>query len=187
MSGRFATIGHSNRSVETVLGMLREAGIRLLVDVRSFPKSRNNPAFNDDIFPAMLADYQIRYKHMMPLGGRRRKQPGVNEALNDFWKVQSFHNYADYALGTEFQEAFNRLLDMGRERSLAVMCSEAVWWRCHRRIITDYLLLHGCEVRHLMAPGRIEMAKVTEAAHLLDDGAVIYPRDLGKALELKGP
>lgn len=181
MSGGFATIGHSNRTVEAVLEMLQEAGVRLLVDVRSFPRSRSNPAFNHEGFPARLAESQIGYEHMPALGGRRPKQPGADQALNDFWKVQSFHNYADYALGPQFQEALHRLLDMGGEQSLALMCSEAVWWRCHRRIITDYLLLHGREVRHLMAPGRIENAKLTETARLLGDGRVIYPRDLEEA------
>jgi uncharacterized protein (DUF488 family) len=89
--------------------------------------------------------------------------------------VRSFHNYADYALGEDFQHALAELEDLGHDRSLAVMCSEAVWWRCHRRIITDYLLLHGHEVRHLMAPGRIDMAQPSEGARLCEDGTVIYP------------
>lgn len=175
MSTAFATIGHSNRSPETVIDMLRQAEIRLLVDVRSFPKSRSNPHFNDDRFPKILADHQIDYLHMLTLGGRRRMQPGVDDSLNAFWKVRSFHNYADYALGPDFQRSFQQLLKLGHDRALAMMCSEAVWWRCHRRIITDYLLLNGHEVRHLMAPGRIDMAKPTDAARLREDGTVIYP------------
>lgn len=175
MTGAFATIGHSNRTPETVIDMLREARIRLLVDVRSFPKSRSNPGFNDDSFPEVLAKHQILYRHMPALGGRRPRQPGIDDQVNAFWRVRSFQNYADYALGQEFQEAFATLVALGREQPLAMMCSEAVWWRCHRRIITDYLLLHGHEVRHLMAPGRIEAAKPTEAAHRCPDGRVVYP------------
>ncbi|MCA1334885.1 MULTISPECIES: DUF488 domain-containing protein [Rhodobacterales] len=175
MSGGFATIGHSNRSPQTVIDMLREAGVRLLIDVRSFPKSRSNPDFNDDTFPQSLADYQIGYRHMLALGGRRPKQPDVANDLNAFWRVRSFHNYADYALGSDFRNAFTELLDLGQSQSVAMMCSEAVWWRCHRRIITDWLLLHGQEVRHLMAPGRIDVAELTEGAQLREDGAVIYP------------
>ncbi|HEY9568617.1 MAG TPA: DUF488 domain-containing protein [Thalassobaculum sp.] len=175
MTAGFSTIGHSNRPPETVIDMLGEAGIRLLVDVRSFPKSRSNPDFNDDRFPETLADHQIGYRHMPALGGRRPRQPGVDERLNAFWRVRSFHNYADYALADEFREAFHRLVELGRDRSLALMCSEAVWWRCHRRIITDYLLLHGHAVRHLMAPGRVDVAQPTENARLREDGAVIYP------------
>lgn len=175
MSGGFATIGHSNRAPQTAIDMLREAGLRLLVDVRSFPKSRSNPDFNDDRFPQRLAEYQIDYRHMPALGGRRPMQAGVDDALNAFWRVRSFHNYADYALGPDFRAAFDELVAIGRGRSLAMMCSEAVWWRCHRRIITDWLLLHGHEVRHLMAPGRIDMARPTEGARLRQDGSVIYP------------
>lgn len=176
MNAGFATIGHSNRSPETVIDMLREAKIQLLIDVRSFPKSRSNPEFNDDRFPETLANYQIGYQHMLALGGRRPKQPDVDESLNAFWRVHSFHNYADYALGSDFQTAFHQLVELGRDRSLALMCSEAVWWRCHRRIITDYLLLNGHEVRHLMAPNRIDMAVPTEAACLREDGTVVYPK-----------
>ncbi|MBL3702081.1 DUF488 family protein [Sulfitobacter sp. BDSS02] len=175
MSGGFATIGHSNRSPQTVIDMLREAGVRLLIDVRSFPKSRSNPDFNDDTFPQSLADNQIGYRHMLALGGRRPKQPDVANDLNAFWRVRSFHNYADYALGSDFRIAFAELLDLGQSQSVAMMCSEAVWWRCHRRIITDWLLLHGHEVRHLMAPGRIDTARPSEGARLREDGAVIYP------------
>jgi len=174
MNAGFATIGHSNRSPETVIDMLREAEIRLLVDVRSFPKSRSNPDFNDDLFPQVLARHQIDYRHMLALGGRRPKQPDIDESLNAFWRVQSFHNYADYALCADFRDAFRRLVELGQDRSLAIMCSEAVWWRCHRRIITDYLLLHGYEVRHLMAPGRMDDARPTEVARLREDGTVVY-------------
>lgn len=175
MTGGFATIGHSNRAPDTVMDMLREARVQVLVDVRSFPKSRSNPDFNVDRFPQRLADHQIGYRHMTALGGRRSKQPAVDDDLNAFWRVRSFHNYADYALGPDFRNAFDELVDLGQRRSLAMMCSEAVWWRCHRRIITDWLLLHGHEVRHLMSPGRIVMARPTEEARLRPDGAVIYP------------
>jgi uncharacterized protein (DUF488 family) len=175
MNGGFATIGHSNRSVETVIGMLREARIKLLIDVRTFPKSRNFPGFNGDSFSEVLADHQMGYLHMPALGGRRPKQPNVDEPLNAFWRVRGFHNYADYALSPTFQNAFHELVELGRHRSVALMCSEAVWWRCHRRIITDYLLLNGHEVRHLMAPGRVDMAEPSEGARLQKDGTLFYP------------
>ncbi|WP_417722888.1 DUF488 family protein [Salipiger sp.] len=177
MSGGFATIGHSNRPPETVIDMLREAGVRQLVDVRSFPKSRSNPDFNDDRFPDRLAAHQIGYRHILALGGRRPRQPDVQDHVNAFWRVRSFHNYADYALGPDFQQALDELEQMGRAQPLAMMCSEAVWWRCHRRIIADYLLLHGHAVRHLMAPGRVDPAHPTEGARLREDGRVVYPAE----------
>ncbi|OYW87753.1 MAG: DNA repair protein [Sphingobium sp. 32-64-5] len=176
MAAPFTTIGHSNRSLEEFLDMLREAQVGLLVDVRSFPKSRSNPVFNIDRLPANLAKVQIGYRHCPELGGRRPKQSGADERLNALWRVQSFHNYADYALGETFGDALDTLVRLGSERRLALMCSEAVWWRCHRRIIADYLLLNGHAVDHLMGPGRVEPAKPTPGAQRTEPGKVIYPR-----------
>jgi len=176
MVARFTTIGHSNRSRCEVLDMLHGARVELLIDVRSFPRSRTNPAFNIDRLPDDLARVQIGYRHCPALGGRRPKQPGVDENLNALWRVQSFHNYADYALGDEFSAAFGELVRLGRGRRLALMCSEAVWWRCHRRIIADYLILNGHPVDHLMAPGKISHATPTPGAQRTSQGKVIYPR-----------
>lgn len=175
MVAQFTTVGHSNRSLDEFIDMLREAQVALLVDVRSFPKSRSNPVFNIDNLPNDLARFQIGYRHLPALGGRRPKQAGVDEALNAMWRVRSFHNYADYALGNEFSRAFDDLVTLGHAQRVALMCSEAVWWRFHRRIITDYLLLNGYPVDHLMAPGRIDPAKPTEAAQRTATGKVVYP------------
>ncbi|MEC5293429.1 DUF488 domain-containing protein [Aurantimonas sp. C2-6-R+9] len=175
MVAQFTTIGHSSRSIEEFRDMLREPQVDVLIDVRSFPRSRTNPVFNIDQLPDDLANVQIGYRHCPALGGRRRKQPGIAESLNAMWRVQSFHNYADYALGDEFAAAFDDLVQLGRDRRLALMCSEAVWWRCHRRIITDYLLLNSHEVDHLMAPGRIDNATPTRGAQRTAQGKVIYP------------
>ncbi|MBP7140889.1 MAG: DUF488 domain-containing protein [Opitutaceae bacterium] len=171
----FATIGHSNRSLGEFIQMLREAHVDLLIDVRSFPMSRTNPAFNADRLPKDLAREHIAYRHYPALGGRRPKQAGVDQSLNAHWKMPSFHNYADYALGDEFTAAFDELVDLGRKNRVAVMCAEAVWWRCHRRIITDYLLLNGHTVIHLMSPGRNSVAAPTPGAQRRADGKVIYP------------
>src|SRR5699024_6606854 len=141
MVADFTTIGHSNRGIEEFTSMLREAGVRLLVDVRSFPRSRTNPIFNIDTLPDSLAPFLIGYRHCPALGGRRGRQKAIDPALNGEWQVASFHNYADYALGPEFGAAFDEVLRLGAGQRLALMCAEAVWWRCHRRIITDYLLL----------------------------------------------
>lgn len=173
MAAGFTTIGHSTRDVAEVVGMLRAARVGLLVDVRSFPRSRANPGFNIDSFPDDLAQVQIGYLHMPALGGRRPRQPVAPE-VNALWRVQSFHNYADYALGPDFHAALAEVLALGARQTLALMCSEAVWWRCHRRIITDYLLAAGHPVTHLMAPGRTEPARLTEGAVITTQG-VTYP------------
>ncbi len=175
MVAQFTTIGHSNRSLDEFLDMLRAAQVDLLIDVRSFPRSRTNPVFNIDRLPNDLARAQIGYRHCPALGGRRSKQSGVAENLNAMWRVQSFHNYADYALGDEFSAAFDELVCLGRDRRLALMCSEAVWWRCHRRIITDYLLLNGHAVDHLMAREQIDHGVPTPGAQRTAQGKVIYP------------
>lgn len=155
--------------------MLREAQAGLLMDVRSFPRSRANPAFNIDSLPGALSKVQIGYRHCQALGGRRPKQKTIDETVNALWRVQSFHNYADYALGDDFGAALSDLIQLGRRFRVALMCSEAVWWRCHRRIITDYLLLNGHDVDHLMAPGHREHAKPTAGAVKTPDGKVVYP------------
>ncbi|HEY9058552.1 MAG TPA: DUF488 domain-containing protein [Aurantimonas sp.] len=175
MVAQFTTVGHSNRSLDEFLQILREAQVGLLIDVRSFPRSRTNPAFNIDRLPDDLAQVQIGYRHCPVLGGRRKKQSSIDDTLNAHWRVQSFHNYADYALGDEFAAAFDELVHLGRDQRLALMCSEAVWWRCHRRIITDYLLLNGHAVDHLMASGRIDPAVPTPGAQRTAQNKVVYP------------
>jgi len=175
MAAQFVTIGHSDRSLDEFLDMLRAAGVGMVIDVRAFPRSRSNPAYNIDQLPEELARVQIGYRHMVALGGRRPKQPGVPESLNALWRVQSFHNYADYALGDEFAEAFRELARLGRDQRPALMCAEAVWWRCHRRIIADHLLLDGHPVEHLMAPGQSEGATPTPGVLKDALGRVVYP------------
>lgn len=175
MAARFATIGHSNRSLEEFIEILRDAQIGAVADVRSFPRSRSNPAYNIDTLPAELSRWQIGYVHFPRLGGRRPKQPQVDEARNAFWRVRSFHNYADYALSDEFGTALGALQRLGKRANVAIMCSEAVWWRCHRRIITDYLLAVGDPVDHLMATGRTDAAQMTPGAHVTQTGKIVYP------------
>ena len=175
MATGFATIGHSNRRLDEFVGMLRDAEVDCLIDVRAFPRSNSNPAFNVERLPADLAAVRIGYRHEPAFGGRRPKQTGIAEEVNGFWRVQSFHNYADYALGEEFGASLAEIVRLGSERRLALMCAEAVWWRCHRRIIADYLVLGGHAVEHLMAPGESESARATEGARLTPEGKVVYP------------
>ena len=176
----FTTIGHSNRPPEVVIEMLREAEVQVVADVRTFPRSRKNPVFNLETFPEALGAVQIGYGHWPALGGRRPRQPEADPEVNALWRVRSFHNYADYALRPEFEVALDELIALGRERRLALMCAEAVWWRCHRRIITDHLLARGLEVLHLMGPGQSEAARLTPGA-VVSGGTVIYPAPEGQA------
>lgn len=171
----FASIGHSNRDLDEFLTMLRAEGVGMVADVRRYPRSRSNPAFNIDRLPDDLAQAQIGYRHLPALGGRRARQPGIEPWQNALWRVRAFHDYADYALGPEFAAGFDELLALGHGQRVAVMCAEALWWRCHRRIICDYLLLHGHGVDHLMAPGHVEAAHPTPGARLTPVGKVVYP------------
>jgi uncharacterized protein (DUF488 family) len=175
MTAQFVTVGHSNRSLDEFLEMLRTAQIGIVIDVRRFPRSRTNPAFNIDQLPQALAPMRIGYRHWPAFGGRRPRQPDIDKSINALWRVQSFHNYADYALSDEFAAALDELECLGRNQRCALMCSEAVWWRCHRRIIADHLLLHDHAVDHLMGPGHIEHATPTPGAQKTAQHKVVYP------------
>lgn len=168
------TIGHSTRNIVEFVELLKLGRVDLVVDIRSIPRSRTNPQFNLTDFPEALADWQIGHTYIKELGGRRNKSKTVPVEVNGFWTNQSFHNYADYALSDEFQLGLSRLLDLSRERRCAIMCSEAVWWRCHRRIVADYLLHEGTSVFHLMGPTRAEPATLTKAA-MPRGGSLVYP------------
>lgn len=171
----FFTIGHSTRSIDEFRQMLVQAGVGVVADVRRFPGSRSYPAFNKDILPVSLHEHGIDYQHFPDLGGRRAKQGEARDPRNGWWQNASFHNYADYAMSDPFQTALSRLIETGVKRPLAMMCSEAVWWRCHRRIIADYLLYRGYKVVHLMGPGRQQPARPTPAIIDAGNGLLTYP------------
>lgn len=175
MAAQFATIGHSDRDIDEFPCMLHAARIGMVIDVRRFPRSRSYPAYNADRLPDDLARVQIGYRHWPAFGGRRSRQRGVEEHTNALWRVKNFHNYADYAMSDKFAAALGELESLGQSQRVALMCAEAVWWRCHRRIIADYLLLHGHPVDHLMGPGRVVPAKPTPEALTTAQGQVIYP------------
>jgi uncharacterized protein (DUF488 family) len=168
------TVGHSTRSIAEFVDLLRSARIDLLADVRHIPRSLRNPDYNLDRLPGLLAGYQIGHVHFAELGGRRPRARDVPPALNGFWDNQSFHNYADYALSADFASGLDRLLGVAAERRCAIMCSEAVWWRCHRRIIADYALARDWAVFHLMGADRVVPASLTPGAQPRD-GRVFYP------------
>ena len=136
---RFFTIGHSTRSIAEFVELLGEAKIQFVVDVRTVPRSRTNPQFNRDMLPITLSEFAMDYEHIAQLGGLRTKSTTVPPSVNAFWQNASFHNYADYAMSDDFKSGLMRLRELGHAKRTAMMCAEAVWWRCHRRIITDYL------------------------------------------------
>jgi uncharacterized protein (DUF488 family) len=171
----FFTIGHSNRSLEEFVALLRGAQVDCVVDVRTVPRSRSNPQFNKDTLPEALAAFGISYEHVAALGGLRGKARSLPPEVNGFWTNESFHNYADYALSPEFHAGLEHLLEVGGHRRCAIMCSEAVWWRCHRRIIADYLIAAGATALHVMGPHRLEPARLTAGAISQPDGTVLYP------------
>jgi uncharacterized protein (DUF488 family) len=178
----FFTIGHSTRPLAEFIALLREARVELLVDVRLLPRSRTNPQYNQDTLPQALAAHQIGYEHIAALGGRRGKSHDVGQSVNAFWQNASFHNYADYAMSETFRAALQGLRELGHARTSAIMCAEAVWWRCHRRIIADYLLASGETVLHIMGPGHIVPAEMTKAARRDAAGSLAYPAEQGTLL-----
>ena len=171
----FFTIGHSTRSLDEFMGLLEASDIELLVDVRSFPRSRTNPQFNVDTLPDALAAHGIEYCHLRELGGRRGKSQRTESSANGYWTHPAFRNYADYACTATFAEGLAALLELGARKRCAIMCSEAVWWRCHRRIITDYLLSRGKTVRHILGDRHVDAATMTPSAQPQPDGTIIYP------------
>jgi uncharacterized protein (DUF488 family) len=168
------TVGHSTRSVAEFVELIGFGSVGLVVDVRMVPRSRHNPQYNEEVLGTELATYQIGYQRMALLGGLRGRSTDVPLEVNAFWENQSFHNYADYALSGQFEDALGELLKISSARRCAIMCAEAVWWRCHRRIIADYLLARGRAVFHLMGTDRIQPASLTRGAKI-QGNKITYP------------
>ena len=169
------TIGHSTRTLSEFIDLLQEAHIELLVDVRAIPRSRTNPQFNLDALPEPLAAVGIGYVHLSALGGLRHRSKAAMPSPNAFWRNVSFRNYADYARTEAFRAGLEELETLAHDKRCTVMCAEAVWWRCHRRIIADYLMAHGIPVAHIMGAGKIIPAKLTPGALALPGGGLLYP------------
>jgi uncharacterized protein (DUF488 family) len=168
------SIGHSNRSFDELVDVLRSRNVTALADIRTIPRSRANPQFNADTLDPALAGAGIRYVPLRALGGLRGKPPGGKSA-NGAWEHQNFRNYADYALTPAFREGLKELLAIAAREPTAMMCSEILWWRCHRRIVTDHVLARGVPVVHLFTPTHAEDAKLTPFAVVGPDGEVQYP------------
>ena len=167
------TIGHSNRSIEAFIALLEGSGVRSVVDVRRFPGSRAMPQFGGEALAQSLASAGIGYLHLAALGGRRARGDDTT-GLNDGWRNAGFRAYADYALTAAFREGLGELEALAAQEPCAVMCAEAVWWRCHRRIIADYLLRDGWPVRHILGPGKVTAATPTPEA-VIGAAGITYP------------
>jgi uncharacterized protein (DUF488 family) len=173
----FFTIGHSTKTIVEFVGQLRESRVDFVADVRSMPRSRTNPQFNGESLPETLTPWQIGYEHIAELGGHRGKARNEEASQNAYWRMRGFRNYADYALTKPFATGLARLREIGSRHRCAIMCAEAVWWRCHRRIITDYLLSEGERVMHILGTAHVDEASLTPGADVCDDGRIIYPAE----------
>ena len=171
---RIWTIGHSTRSINDFISLLEENGIMLLADVRSWPGSKRYPQFNREALADSLNAHGIRYEHFPELGGRRKPKP---DSRNTAWRNASFRAYADHMETEEFQKGIERLLAVAGEAGpAAIMCAEAVWWRCHRSLISDYLKWRGIGVMHILDANKTQPHPFTSAAHIVD-GKLTYKRE----------
>ena len=164
------TIGHSTRILEEFIELLAENEIKVLADVRSYPGSRKFPHFNSEALRVSVETAGIRYMHLKALGGRRKPRP---DSPNTVWRNDSFRAYADYMETGEFRDGISEFLAIAADDRTAIMCSEAVWWRCHRSMISDYLKSKGHTVEHIMGPGQTAEHPFTSAARI-EDGELTY-------------
>lgn len=165
------TIGHSNHDIDHFRDMLQSVSIDGLADVRRFPGSRRQPQYQQDNLRQLLAEVGIEYRHFPGLGGRRKS---TGDTENNGWRVQSFNAYADHTQSGEFRDGLNELQEFAQARRVVMMCSEAVPWRCHRRLIGDALLVRDWQVEDIFAPNRTKPHKLTDFARPQRDH-LIYP------------
>ncbi len=168
--GYIWTIGHSTRSLEEFTAMLKSFNIELAVDIRSYPGSRRYQHFNKEALEISLPENKIDYIHLKELGGRRKVHP---DSINTGWRSTAFRGYADYMESDMFHTAVEELEHLADKKRVAYMCAEAVWWRCHRSLVSDYLKLHGWKVMHIMGIGKAEEHPFTSPAKI-EDGKLIY-------------
>ena len=166
------TIGHSTRTLDELVEALHAHSIKTLVDIRAFPMSRRLPHFNRESLEKSLPEAGIRYVWMQELGGRRKKS--LAESPNLALRNESFRNYADYMLTDEFQDGVKNLLDVARQQRTAIMCAEGLFWRCHRRLVSDSLVANGVTVQHIMPSGELRPHKLTNGA-VIEGQRVTYP------------
>ncbi|HWD91043.1 MAG TPA: DUF488 domain-containing protein [Verrucomicrobiae bacterium] len=159
------TVGHSNRTLEQFIELLQSQRIQLLADVRRFPGSRRLPHFNQENLSQSLADADIEYVHFPELGGRRK---ALANSPNTAWRNEAFRAYADFMMTEEFRAGIERLLDHARQKRTAIMCAEALWWQCHRSLISDYLKAAGHDIIHIMSGKKTDAHPFTSAARIVD-------------------
>ena len=169
------TIGHSTHPMETFIAMLQAHGVERLIDVRTVPKSRHNPQFNHEALAASLPDRGIDYRHMPGLGGLRHPR---KDSTNLGWKNASFRGYADYMQTPEFERNLSELVELAKARRTAIMCAEAVPWRCHRSLIADALVARGMEVEDILSQSSRKPHRITPFARI-ENERVSYPGLLG--------
>jgi uncharacterized protein (DUF488 family) len=164
------TIGHSTHSIEKFVAMLQSFQIEMLVDIRSYPGSRRFPQFNQEALQASLPENGIQYIHLSKLGGRRKALP---DSHNTAWRVEAFRGYADYMETEDFRNAIDELESIADKKRVVIVCSEAVWWSCHRSLVSDYLKLRGWQVIHIMGISKAEEHPYTKPAKIID-GRLTY-------------
>jgi uncharacterized protein (DUF488 family) len=169
---RAFTVGHSTHPLEGFLALLRAHAVEQVADVRLTPRSRRHPHFNAEALAAELPEQGVAYRHLPALGGRRRPRP---DSPNGGWEHEAFRGYADYALTAEFAAGLEDLCSLARERATAVMCAEALWWRCHRRLIADRLTVLGWTVCHIDAGGGLTEHELPPFAIAEPDKTIRYP------------
>jgi uncharacterized protein (DUF488 family) len=178
------TVGHSTRSIEDFLKLPTAHHIRLMVDVRRYPASRRFPHFSADALRASLKSADVVYVHEPELGGRRHSRQA--DSPNTYWHNDQFRAFADYMQSDQFQSALERLIEYGRWQTTAILCAEAVPWRCHRNLISDALVARGIEVRHILSAEKADLHVLNAHARRTDNARIIYPAEPSAQGELFG-
>jgi uncharacterized protein (DUF488 family) len=166
------TVGHSSHTLDAFVALLAAHHIAMVVDIRTVPKSRRHPHFHTDALAQSLPARGVGYVHLQRLGGWRR---AASDSPNGAWRNRSFRGYADYAMGDAFAEGLAQLRELAADQPTAMMCSEALWWRCHRRLVADRLIVAGKIVCHIGSDGRVSAHRLTPFAAVGADGQVVYP------------
>ncbi|MDQ2622138.1 MAG: DUF488 domain-containing protein [Actinomycetota bacterium] len=174
MAIRIWSIGHSNHSLEELVALLEKHQVSRIADIRTVPKSRRNPQFHTDSLAESLPGHGIAYRHHPDLGGWRKT---AKDSPNDAWRNRSFRGYADFAMTGEFSRGLTELREIAGSERTAMMCSEALWWRCHRRLVADRLVAGEDTVCHIGSDGRVTPHELTSFAVVSPDGEITYPAE----------